>query len=44
MIANLLLAYVEGRMNQFVRSQFAQKPTQNFKVQWAFFHNQLKQS
>lgn len=43
-IANLLLAYVEGRMNQFVRSQFKQKPTQNFKVQWAFFCNQLKQS
>lgn len=43
-IANLLLAYVEGRMNQFVRSQFKQKPTQNFKVQWAFFYNQLKQS
>lgn len=41
--ANLLLAYVEGRMNQFVRSQFKQKPTQNFNVQWSFFHNQLKQ-
>lgn len=40
-IANLLLAYVEGRMNQFVRSQFKQQPTKNFKAQWAFFHNQL---
>lgn len=43
-IANLLLAYAEGRMNQFVRSQFQQKPTQGFKLQWEFFCNQLKQS
>ncbi|AGH80018.1 division inhibitor protein [Psychromonas sp. CNPT3] len=43
-LANMLLAYVEGRMHQFVRSQFKQKPTQNFKVQWSFFYNQLKQS
>ena len=40
-IANLLLAFVEGKMNQFVRSQFKQKPTKNFKLQWQFFHNQL---
>ena len=40
-MANLLLAYVEGRMSQFVRSQFKHKPTDNFKVQWAFFYNQL---
>lgn len=43
-LANLLLAYVEGRMNQFVRSQFKQKPTKNFKNQWLFFYSQLKQS
>ncbi len=42
--ANILLAYVEGRMSQFVRSQFKQKPTQNFKVQWSFFYNQLNQN
>lgn len=41
MVANLLLAYVEGRMSQFVRSQFKHKPTDNFKAQWAFFYNQL---
>lgn len=40
--ANLLLAYAEGRMSQFVRSQFKQKPTQNFKAQWSFFYEQLK--
>ena len=41
-IANLLLAFVEGRMNQFVRSQFKEKPTSNFKVQWAFLLKQLE--
>lgn len=41
--ANLLLAYVEGRMSQFVRTQFTHKPTQNFKAQWAFLYSQLKQ-
>ena len=44
MIANLLLAHVEGRMSQFVRSQFLHKPTQNFKEQWTFFYNQLNNS
>lgn len=43
-MANLLLAYVEGRMSQFVRSQFTRKPTQNFKTQWTFFLNQLNGS
>ncbi|WP_372882794.1 nucleoid occlusion factor SlmA [Psychromonas sp.] len=43
-IANLLLAYVEGRMSQFVRSQFKQKPTQHFNMQWAFLYRQLQQS
>jgi len=40
-LANLLLAFAEGRMSQFVRSQFQQKPTDNFKAQWAFFYNEL---
>lgn len=41
-IANLLLAFVEGRMNQFVRSQFKIKPTTHFKVQWNFLLAQLE--
>jgi len=41
MLANLLLAYVEGRMSQFVRSQFKAKPTQDFKAQWSFFYKQI---
>lgn len=40
-LANLLLAYVEGRMSQFVRSQFKVKPTQDFKTQWSFFYKQI---
>ena len=43
-LANLLLAYVEGRLSQFVRSQFRLPPTANFAVQWQFIHNQLLQS
>lgn len=43
-VANLLLAYVEGRMSQFVRSQFQKKPTQHFNVQWPFLYKQLQQS
>ena len=43
-LANLLLAYIEGRMAQFVRSQFKQKPTLHFKSQWIFFYKQLTQS
>ena len=43
-LANLLLAYVEGRLSQFVRSQFRLRPTANFETQWQFIHNQLLQS
>ena len=43
-LANLLLAYVEGRLSQFVRSQFRLRPTANFDTQWQFIHNQLLQS
>lgn len=43
-LANLLLAWVEGRLSQFVRSQFRLRPTANFETQWQFIHNQLLQS
>ena len=32
--ANLLLAVVEGRISQFVRSGFRNKPTENWEGQW----------
>ncbi len=33
-LANLLLAYVEGKMNQFVRSDFKTRPSAQFEAQW----------
>ncbi|GGX47567.1 nucleoid occlusion factor SlmA [Saccharospirillum salsuginis] len=32
--ANLLLAAAEGKINQFVRSEFKRKPTDDWKTQW----------
>ena len=32
--ANLLLACAEGRINQFVRSEFKQSPTKDWREQW----------
>ena len=44
MLANLLLAYAEGRISQFVRSEFKLKPTARFEDQWQFMRSQLLQS
>lgn len=33
-LANLLLAYTEGKMNQFVRSGFTRSPMEGFESQW----------
>lgn len=44
MLANLLLAIAEGRISQFVRSDFKTKPTHNFAEQWQFVAKQLLQS
>ncbi|GIU34125.1 nucleoid occlusion factor SlmA [Shewanella colwelliana] len=43
-LANLLLAVAEGRIAQFVRSDFKQKPTEHFAEQWSFIQQQLLQS
>lgn len=40
-LANLLLAYIEGRINQYVRSQFRTKPTQHFNTHWQLLQPQL---
>jgi TetR/AcrR family transcriptional regulator len=32
--ANLLMTFAEGKINQFVRSEFKRKPTQDFQTQW----------
>ena len=44
MLANLLMAFAEGKINQFVRTQFKRKPTADFDEQWAFIRNQLLNS
>ncbi|WP_394130761.1 nucleoid occlusion factor SlmA [Shewanella maritima] len=43
-LANLLLAIAEGRIAQYVRSEFAQKPTAHFELQWTFIEQQLLRS
>ncbi|WP_394175690.1 nucleoid occlusion factor SlmA [Thalassotalea litorea] len=35
-LANLLLAYCEGKINQYVRSGFEKKPSDSFNEQWQF--------
>lgn len=33
-LANMLLSYTEGKMNQFVRSSFSRSPLEDFETQW----------
>ena len=33
-LANMLLSYTEGKMNQFVRSGFSRSPLEDFEAQW----------
>jgi TetR/AcrR family transcriptional regulator len=35
-LANLLVAFAEGKINQYVRSGFDKKPSDNFNEQWQF--------
>ncbi len=43
LIANLLICYADGRINQFIRSEFTKRPTDNFNEQWAFINKQFFQ-
>ncbi len=40
-IANILICFADGRINQFIRSEFSRKPTDNFAEQWQFIRNQF---
>ena len=40
-IANLLLASIEGRLSQFVRSEFKKSPLENWGTQWDFLSKNL---
>ena len=35
-LANILVAFVEGKISQYVRSGFDKKPSSNFNEQWQF--------
>jgi TetR/AcrR family transcriptional regulator len=39
--ANLLLACAEGRISQYVRSDFRRRPTEHWEEQWALLSTQL---
>ncbi|MBD2857429.1 nucleoid occlusion factor SlmA [Spongiibacter sp. KMU-158] len=39
--ANLLIAATEGRIGQFVRSEFKRRPTENWDEQWEFLAEQI---
>jgi TetR/AcrR family transcriptional regulator len=40
-IANLLICYVDGRINQFIRSEFTRRPTDGFAEQWQLINSQF---
>lgn len=42
-LANLLLAYADGKISQFVRSDFKRQPTEFFDEQWQTIEQQLLQ-
>jgi TetR/AcrR family transcriptional regulator len=39
--ANLMLAMVEGRIAQYVRSDFKRSPTDHWALQWSLLNNQI---
>ena len=41
LIANMLICYADGRINQFIRSEFTRRPTENFAEQWQFINKQF---
>jgi TetR/AcrR family transcriptional regulator len=40
-IANILICFADGRINQFIRSEFTKRPTDNFAQQWQLIHKQF---
>lgn len=41
MLANLIMAYTDGKITQFVRSEFRRLPTEHFDEQWQTIAHQL---
>lgn len=40
-IANILICFADGRINQFIRSEFKHRPTDGFAEQWTFIKTQF---
>ncbi|MBU3006280.1 nucleoid occlusion factor SlmA [Paraglaciecola arctica] len=40
-IANILICFADGRINQFIRSEFTKRPTENFNEQWQLINRQF---
>lgn len=40
-IANLLICFADGRINQFIRSEFTRRPTDGFAEQWQLINSQF---
>ena len=40
-IANILVCFADGRINQFIRSEFTKRPTDNFAEQWQLINKQF---
>jgi|TARA_R110000868_G_scaffold57472_12_gene177403 TetR/AcrR family transcriptional regulator len=40
-IANILICFADGRINQFIRSEFTKRPTENFAEQWQLINRQF---
>jgi TetR/AcrR family transcriptional regulator len=40
-IANMLICFADGRINQFIRSEFTKRPTDNFAEQWQLIHKNI---
>ncbi len=41
LIANLLICFTDGRINQFIRSEFTRRPTEGFNEQWQVIKTQF---
>jgi TetR/AcrR family transcriptional regulator len=40
-IANILICFADGRINQFIRSEFTKRPTDGFTEQWQLINKQF---
>lgn len=38
-VASILICFADGRINQFIRSEFQRRPTEGFAEQWQFIRN-----